>query len=29
VATYRNGKVLRVEWFAERGEPLEAVGLRE
>lgn len=29
VSTFRNGKLLRVEYFAERGEALEAVGLRE
>jgi len=29
VITFRNGKVLRIEYFAERGEALEAVGLRE
>ena len=27
--TFRNGKVLRLEWFADRNEALEAVGLRE
>jgi len=26
---FRAGKVLRVEWFADRAEALEAVGLRE
>jgi ketosteroid isomerase-like protein len=26
---FRNGKALRVEWFANRGEALEAVGLAE
>jgi hypothetical protein len=29
VATFRNGKILRMEWFADRAEALEAVGLRE
>jgi len=29
VITFRNGKLLRVEYFAGRGEALEAVGLRE
>ena len=29
VVTFRNGKVLRMEWFAYRAEALEAVGLRE
>jgi ketosteroid isomerase-like protein len=29
VGTFRNGKVLRVEWFADRAEALEAVWLRE
>jgi ketosteroid isomerase-like protein len=29
VGTFRNGKWLRAEWFAERSEALEAVGLRE
>jgi ketosteroid isomerase-like protein len=28
-STFRNGKVLRVEWFADRAEALEAVGLPE
>jgi ketosteroid isomerase-like protein len=27
--TFRNGKVIRVEWFDERDEALEAAGLRE
>jgi ketosteroid isomerase-like protein len=27
VATYRNGKALRAEWFASRAEALEAAGL--
>jgi hypothetical protein len=27
--TLGNGKVLRVKWFAERAEALDAVGLRE
>jgi hypothetical protein len=26
VVTFRNGKVLRIEWFGERAEALEAVG---
>src|ERR1700736_1782447 len=26
VATIRNGKLLRIEWFADRAEALEAVG---
>jgi ketosteroid isomerase-like protein len=29
VITFRNGKILRIEWFLDRGEALEAVGLRE
>jgi ketosteroid isomerase-like protein len=29
VATFRDGKLLRSEWFVERGEALEAVGLSE
>ena len=29
VSTFRNGKVLRVEWFADRDEALEAAGQRE
>ena len=29
VTTFRNGKILRIEYFAERAEALEAVGLRE
>ena len=29
VATFRNGKVLRVEWFTDRTEALEAAGLSE
>lgn len=29
VFMFRNEKVLRIEWFADRGEALEAVGLRE
>ena len=29
VATFRNGKVLRVEWFTDRAEALEAAGLSE
>ena|ERR1700716_1020160 len=28
VTTFRNGKILRIEYFAGRGEALEAVGLR-
>jgi ketosteroid isomerase-like protein len=27
--TFRDGKVLRSEWFADRGEALEAAGLSE
>jgi ketosteroid isomerase-like protein len=27
VITFRNGKILRIEYFAERGEALEAMGL--
>jgi ketosteroid isomerase-like protein len=27
--TFRNGKVLRSEWYADRAEALEAAGLRE
>ncbi len=29
VGTYRDGQVLRLEWFAEREQALAAVGLRE
>jgi ketosteroid isomerase-like protein len=29
VVTFRRGQMLRVEWFAERAEALEAVGLSE
>jgi ketosteroid isomerase-like protein len=29
VFMFRGGKVLRIEWFADRGKALEAVGLRE
>ena len=29
VGTYRDGQALRLEWFAEREQALEAVGLRE
>ena len=29
VVTFRNGMAVRFEWFADRGEVLEAVGLRE
>ena len=29
VVTFRDGKVLRDEWFADRAEALEAAGLRE
>jgi ketosteroid isomerase-like protein len=29
VSTYRNGKAVRVEWFADRAEAREAAGLRE
>jgi len=29
VSTYRNGKAVRVEWFADRSQALEAAGLRE
>jgi ketosteroid isomerase-like protein len=29
VTTFRNGRLLRVNWFTERGEALEAAGLRE
>jgi ketosteroid isomerase-like protein len=29
VVTFRNWKVLRIEWFAERAEALQAVGLSE
>ena len=29
VFTFRDGKALRFEWFADRAEALEAVGLRE
>jgi ketosteroid isomerase-like protein len=29
VSTYRNGKVIRSEWFADRAEALEAAGLLE
>ena len=29
VATFRDGRVVRVVWYPTRGEALEAVGLRE
>jgi ketosteroid isomerase-like protein len=29
VVTFRDGEVLRHEWFADRSEALDAVGLRE
>jgi ketosteroid isomerase-like protein len=29
VTTYRDGKAIRIEWFADRAEALEAAGLRE
>jgi ketosteroid isomerase-like protein len=29
VSTYRNGKVIRSEWFVDRAEALEAAGLKE
>ena len=29
VSTFRSGKTVRVEWFADRAEALEAAGLRE
>ena len=29
VVTFRNGKVLRFEWFADRDQALEAAGLSE
>jgi ketosteroid isomerase-like protein len=29
VCTFRNGRVLRFEWFADRAEALEAAGLSE
>ena len=29
VSTFRDGKALRVEWFADRAEALEAAGLTE
>ena len=29
VSTFRDGKTLRTEWFADRNEALEAAGLRE
>jgi len=29
VVTFRNGKMLRIDWFAERDEALKAVGLAE
>jgi ketosteroid isomerase-like protein len=29
VVSLRNGKLLRIEWFADRAEALEAAGLRE
>ena len=28
VCTFRNGKASRIEWFTDRAEALEAVGLR-
>jgi len=29
VSAYRNGKIIRSEWFADRAEALEAAGLSE
>jgi len=29
VGTFRNGKVIRIEWFADRQEALQAAGLSE
>ena len=29
VATFRNGKVLRVEWFTDQAEALAAAGLAD
>ena len=29
VITFRSGKAIRLEWFADRAEALEAAGLRE
>ena len=29
VTTFRNGKTVRLEWFADTEQALEAVGLRE
>lgn len=29
VTTFRNGRLFRMEWFADRAEALEAVRLRE
>jgi hypothetical protein len=29
VVTFGNGKMLRIDWFAERAEALKAVGLAE
>jgi ketosteroid isomerase-like protein len=29
VVTFRDGKMLRIDWFAERAEALKAVGLSE
>jgi ketosteroid isomerase-like protein len=29
VVTFRNGKIVREQWFADRAEALEAAGLRE
>jgi len=29
VATFRDGRAIRVEWFADRAQALEAAGLRE
>ena len=29
VATFGNGKMLRIDWFADRAEALKAVGLEE
>ena len=29
VVTFRNGKMLRIDWFADRAEALKAVGLKE
>jgi ketosteroid isomerase-like protein len=29
VFSFRAGRIIRIEWFSDRGEALEAAGLRE